>query len=364
MGSHMRLVHLDGVEHGCCGPAARADAEEVARIGGFPFEIAEMTREFEQRVIADFVAEHEAGRTPEPVRPMQRRDQVRRVPAAGRRARHRLGGDRATTCGPTAATTARWHLRRGADRAKDQSYMLHMLGPGAARAVPVPGRGHAEARDAGARRAVRPAGRDEARLAGALLRAERRRRRVRAIAGAGARAPGGRGGRPRRPRRSASTTARSRSRWASGAASGSRWARPPTCSRSTPPRNRVVVGPRELLSRRGLVADRASWVAGRAARRRSVRGRGADPLPRRRRPRGDRADGPTAFRVEFRSPQRAIAPGPERGRLPRRRDARRRPHRRVVPLIRRVHVIGGARGRRLPRLSSPSDREEGTPEAV
>ena len=44
IGSHMRLVHLDGVEHGCCGPAARADAEEVARIGGFPFEIAEMTR--------------------------------------------------------------------------------------------------------------------------------------------------------------------------------------------------------------------------------------------------------------------------------------------------------------------------------
>ena len=66
IGSHMRLVHLDGVEHGCCGPAARADAEAVARIGGFPFEIAEMTAEFEQRVIADFVAEHDAGRTPNP----------------------------------------------------------------------------------------------------------------------------------------------------------------------------------------------------------------------------------------------------------------------------------------------------------
>ncbi|HVF09133.1 MAG TPA: tRNA 2-thiouridine(34) synthase MnmA, partial [Actinomycetota bacterium] len=26
IGSHMRLVHLDQVEHGCCGPAARADA--------------------------------------------------------------------------------------------------------------------------------------------------------------------------------------------------------------------------------------------------------------------------------------------------------------------------------------------------
>jgi tRNA-specific 2-thiouridylase len=66
VGSHMRLVHLDGVEHGCCGPAARADAEAVARLGGFPFEIAEMTEEFERRVIGDFVAEHQEGRTPNP----------------------------------------------------------------------------------------------------------------------------------------------------------------------------------------------------------------------------------------------------------------------------------------------------------
>jgi tRNA-specific 2-thiouridylase len=47
LGSHMRLVHLEGVEHGCCGPAARADAEAVARIAGFPFEIADMTMEFD-----------------------------------------------------------------------------------------------------------------------------------------------------------------------------------------------------------------------------------------------------------------------------------------------------------------------------
>jgi tRNA-specific 2-thiouridylase len=39
VGSHMRLVHLDGVEHGCCGPAARSDAAVVARMAGFPFEI-------------------------------------------------------------------------------------------------------------------------------------------------------------------------------------------------------------------------------------------------------------------------------------------------------------------------------------
>ena len=66
VGSHMRLVHLDGVEHGCCGPAARRDAAEVARIAGFAFEICDLTDAFERTVIADFVAEHEAGRTPNP----------------------------------------------------------------------------------------------------------------------------------------------------------------------------------------------------------------------------------------------------------------------------------------------------------
>ncbi len=68
VGSHMRLVHLDGVEHGCCGPAARADAEAVARIGGFPFEIAEMTREFDEQVIGDFTAS---------TRPVARRTRAR-----------------------------------------------------------------------------------------------------------------------------------------------------------------------------------------------------------------------------------------------------------------------------------------------
>src|SRR5215470_3741487 len=66
LGSHMSLVHLDGVEHGCCGPQARADAAEVARIAGFPFEVVDMSATFERTVLADFFEEHEAGRTPNP----------------------------------------------------------------------------------------------------------------------------------------------------------------------------------------------------------------------------------------------------------------------------------------------------------
>ncbi len=95
VGSHMRLVHLDGVEHGCCGPAARHDAAEVAADRGVPVRDLRPVR----RVRADRdrrLRGRARGRAhPEPVRALQRRDQVRRVPAAGGRARDRRRGDRA-----------------------------------------------------------------------------------------------------------------------------------------------------------------------------------------------------------------------------------------------------------------------------
>ena len=127
VGSHMRLVHLDGVEHGCCGPAARADAESVADIGGFPFEVAEMTAEFERRVIDDFVDELEAGRTPNPC---ARCNGEIKFGAFLRRA-DELGLDSVATghyVRNEAGDDGRSHLHRGADRSKDQTYMLHMLG--------------------------------------------------------------------------------------------------------------------------------------------------------------------------------------------------------------------------------------------
>jgi len=72
--------------------------------------------------------------------------------------------------------------------------------------------------------------------------------------------------------------------------------------------NRVVVGPQVLLARRGLVADRASWVAG---------GPPTDgPFEAQVRIRYQGEDAPAVveptaggFRVEFREPQRAVAPG-------------------------------------------------------
>ncbi len=74
-------------------------------------------------------------------------------------------------------------------------------------------------------------------------------------------------------------------------------------------RNRVVVGPGELLSRRGLEADRASWVSGEPPSDRPfeaevrVRHRGDDIAA------VIEPTGSATFRVTFRSLQRAIAPG-------------------------------------------------------
>jgi tRNA-specific 2-thiouridylase len=75
-----------------------------------------------------------------------------------------------------------------------------------------------------------------------------------------------------------------------------------------PAANRVVVGPGELLAKGGLEADRVSWVAGRppadgpfeAEIRLRYRG---DDVPAVITPVGER------MTVEFRSPQRGVAPG-------------------------------------------------------
>jgi len=304
IGSHMRLVHLDGVEHGCCGPSARRDAEAVARIAGFPIEIAEMSDAFEAAVIDDFVAEHEAGRTPNPC---ARCNGEIKFGAFLRRA-DELGVDLVATGHyvRTERDDAGWHLRKGAG-AKDQSYMLHMLGQTAlARSVfPVGSMPKDETRRLAAGFGLPVATKPDSQElcfapsgdAGGFVRSQ---------APALVR-PGGEVVDPdghvlgHHDGTFAFTVGQRRGL---GVARGE----PAYVVDVNAPANRITVGPASLLARRGLVADRASWVSGgpppggpfEAAIRIRYRGEDAPAVIE---------PTPGGFHVEFREPQRAVAPG-------------------------------------------------------
>jgi tRNA-specific 2-thiouridylase len=304
VGSHMRLVHLDGVEHGCCGPAARRDAAEVARIAGFPFEVCDLTDAFERTVIADFVAEHEAGRTPNPC---ARCNGEIKFGAFLRRA-DELGVDFVATghYARSAFARGRWRLLRGADATKDQSYMLHMLGQRelARSLFPVgelpKARTRALAERFGLPVAAKP---DSQELcfapsgeAGAYLASVAPHLMTEGdVVDPDGRVLARHGG------AAAFTVGQRRGLGVSGP-------EPSYVLEVDAATRRVVVGPGELLARSGLVADRVSWVAGgppsngpfEAEIR--IRYRGED-VPAVIESEGDRV------RVEFRTPQRGVAPG-------------------------------------------------------
>lgn len=306
LGSHMNLVHLEGVEHGCCGPSARADAAEVARVAGFPFEIVDLSAQFEWDVVADFFAEHEAGRTPNPCTRCNGEIKF----GAFLRHADELGLDFVAT-GHYVQTerddAGTWHLLRGADASKDQSYMLHMLGQRelARSLFPVGGMPKAETRRLAERFGLPVASKPDSQElcfapsgdAGSFVRStapqlvragevvDHLGRTLTTHDGTFAFTIGQRRG--------------------LGIATGERNYVVDVDAVA----NRVVVGPQELLSRRGLVADRVSWVAGGAP------DDGPFEAEVRIRYRGDGV--PAAIEslpggrihVEFRSPQRSVAPG-------------------------------------------------------
>jgi tRNA-uridine 2-sulfurtransferase len=305
LGSHLSLVHLDGVEHGCCGPSARRDAAETARIAGFPFEICDLSDEFEGTVIADFLSEHASGRTPNPC---ARCNGEIKFGAFLRRA-DELGIDLVAT-GHYVRVGRRdgaWCLRRGADPAKDQSYMLHMLGQRelARSLFPVGHLPKSDTRELAARFGLPVAGKPDSQElcfapagdAGAFVRAH---------AGELVR----RGGEVVDPdglvlgEHDGTFAFTVGQRRGLGVATGSAV----YVLDVDAARNRVVVGPQELLARRGLVADRVSWVAG------APPADGPFEAEVRIRYRGDDVPGvvsptPAGLEVEFRAPQRAVAPG-------------------------------------------------------
>jgi tRNA-specific 2-thiouridylase len=306
LGSHLKLVHLDGVDHGCCGPRAEADAAAVAGLVGFDFEIVDMSDTFRRTVLADFFDEHRAGRTPNPC--VRCNEQIKFRAFLDRA--DALGFDFVAT-GHYARTWrdggGQWHLGRSLDRSKDQSYVLHMLGQEQlARALfPVGGQTKAETRSHASRLGLAVAGKPDSQevcfVPGADHGAFLERHAPDLVREGEVVDPAGNV----LGRHDGTFRFTIGQRRGLGVSTGER-AYVVDIDHTG---DRVVVGAGELLARRGLVAEKVSWVAGEPP------ADGPFEAEVRVRYRGDAVPavveplGAAEASVEFRTPQRAIAPG-------------------------------------------------------
>ncbi len=112
-------------DSGCCSVADVEDARRVADQLGISHHVFNFSDDFERRVVEPYVSDHAAGRTPNPCIECNRHLKFDRFLERARQ----LGFDAIAT-GHHARVVADgggWTLRRGADPAKDQSYVLHML---------------------------------------------------------------------------------------------------------------------------------------------------------------------------------------------------------------------------------------------
>jgi tRNA-specific 2-thiouridylase len=113
---------------GCCTLEDARDARRAADVIGIPFYVWDMAERFSQDVVADFVAEYAAGRTPNPC--LRCNEKIKFTAVL----------DRAVALGFDAVCTGhharldgqagRPRLRRSVDPAKDQSYVLAVLTAG------------------------------------------------------------------------------------------------------------------------------------------------------------------------------------------------------------------------------------------
>jgi tRNA-specific 2-thiouridylase len=121
------LVPEGGSTGRCCSLEDVYDARHVAQLLGIPYYVVNFEDRFEAQVVKPFIGEYLAGRTPVPCTLCNnfiKFDQFLDM-AAG------VGADRIAT-GHYAQInwnpdTARWEMRRSADRAKDQTYFLFGL---------------------------------------------------------------------------------------------------------------------------------------------------------------------------------------------------------------------------------------------
>ncbi|HEX3540556.1 MAG TPA: tRNA 2-thiouridine(34) synthase MnmA [Acidimicrobiales bacterium] len=112
-------------DSGCCSVADVEDARRVAQQLGIAHHVFNFTDDFDRHVVASYVAEHAAGRTPNPCVACNRHLKFDRF----LRRATQLGFDAIATGhhARVGAAGGRWRLLRGADAAKDQSYVLYML---------------------------------------------------------------------------------------------------------------------------------------------------------------------------------------------------------------------------------------------
>ena len=112
-------------DQGCCSVGDVEDARRVAQQLDITHHVFNFTDDFDEHVVGPYVADHAAGRTPNPCIECNRHLKFDRLLTRA----DDLGFD-AVARGHHARVVrgARYRLLRGADPAKDQSYVLHMLG--------------------------------------------------------------------------------------------------------------------------------------------------------------------------------------------------------------------------------------------
>ena len=157
VGATMRLWGGES-DSGCCSVADVEDARRVAAQLGIDHHVLNLADEFTAHVVEPYVAEHVAGRTPNP------------CIECNRHLKFDVFLERAEVLGYDAVATGHharrvqaadgtWRIARAVDAAKDQSYVLHPLTPDALGRVlfPVGQMTKAEVRDRAAALGLRTA---------------------------------------------------------------------------------------------------------------------------------------------------------------------------------------------------------------
>ncbi|MFD1507477.1 tRNA 2-thiouridine(34) synthase MnmA [Georgenia yuyongxinii] len=129
--SRSRAQHRNG-SRGCCSIEDAGDARRAADVLGIPYYVWDLSEEFEETVVADFLDEYAAGRTPNPC--VRCNEHIKFSALLDRGIA--LGFDAVATGHyariaevPDGVGGPRRELHRAADPEKDQSYVLAVMGP-------------------------------------------------------------------------------------------------------------------------------------------------------------------------------------------------------------------------------------------